>query len=507
MSIISIRDVVKTYGGVVALNGALLEANAGEVHGILGPNGSGKSTINKILAGSVRPDQGQIEISGEERKISSPTDAATLGVGAVYQQLSVIPDLSVQQNLVLGREPGPMGFVSRKKQRVVAESMFDLLAGGLGPGVRLDTRVAELSPGQQQLVEIGKVLLRDPKILVLDEATAALHRDQVSLLFDIIRERRAIGTCVLFVSHRLDEITTICDRATILRTGKTVATVNLADTSPDELVNLMVGSKLATTERRPSSATNEVALRVSDVSGPNLEGVTFAARRGEIVGLGGLQGQGQSELLMTLFGASKPTRGALAVNGEDFGFGSTARSAKFGIALVPGNRSSQGMFSRRPIQENLSVVSLGKRTMLGVISAAREKQAATRAIEQLQIKIGELADPISSLSGGNAQKVIIAKWLMNEPSVVLLDDPTKGVDIGAKAEIYRLVRELASTGTTIVLNSSEDRELVTLCDRVLVMFEGEIVKELVGDEISEESLVSSALQISAEVEAEESASD
>lgn len=503
MPMIELRDVVKTYGGVVALDGAHLDAEAGEVHGLLGPNGSGKSTINKILAGSVRPDSGTLRLDGHEATIHSPGHSAAQGIGAVYQQLTVIPTLTVEQNLILGAEPARAGVLRTKPGREQAAAMLERLAPGLGPAVTANTLVADLNPGQQQLIEIGKVLLREPRILILDEATASLHRTQVELLFDLVRERRDAGVCVLFVSHRLDEILQLCDRATILRTGRTVATVTMAETTPDELVRLMVGDVLAADEKPPSTATGEVALRVTGLEGRRLHGVDLEAHAGEIIGLGGLQGQGQSELLMTLFGARPHSKGTIELKGTALGGYRPARAARLGFALVPGNRGTQGMFSLRPIQENLSIVSLWRRVLAGVgISPRREREAAAQAVDDLGIVIGSLGNPISSLSGGNAQKVIIAKWLMNQPEVILLDDPTKGVDIGAKAEIYQIVRNLAAEGKTILINSSEDRELVTLCDRVLVMFEGRVVTELSGDEITEENLVSSALLISAEIDAE-----
>nr|NLD40689.1 sugar ABC transporter ATP-binding protein [Actinomycetales bacterium] len=303
MPLIEVRDVVKTYGGVVALNGANLEARAGEVHGLLGPNGSGKSTINKILAGSVRPDSGTLTVDDERVHLSSPLDSDRIGIGAVYQQLSVIPTLTVEQNLLLGREPSRFGVLNHRQGRAQAREILERLRPALGPKVSLTTPLDQLSAGQQQLIEIGKVLLRKPRILILDEATASLYRGQVDLLFELVREAREAGACVLFVSHRLDEIFQICDRATILRAGRAVATVEMDATSPDELVRLMVGETLAAAQRPPSAATEETALQVSGLAGPRLHGINLTARAGEIIGLGGLQGQGQSELLMTLFGA------------------------------------------------------------------------------------------------------------------------------------------------------------------------------------------------------------
>lgn len=489
-----LTEVHKHYGGVRALDGADLIARSGEVHGLLGPNGSGKSTLNKVLAGSVRPDAATITIDGEPVRIGSPTDAHRLGIAAAYQQLSVIEDLTVEENLVLGTEPSTLGFLSRKRSRDSAARMLERLRAGL-PGVSLRTYVRDLSPGEAQLVEIGKVLLREPRILVLDEATASLHRDQVQVLFDLVNEERDKGTVTLFVSHRLDEILTICDRATILRAGKTVADVDVLEAGSDELVRLMVGNELAVQEKEASHTRPEVALAVRGLTADPLQDVSFDLHAGEVLGLGGLQGQGQSELLLSLFGARRQVNGEIELHGRAVGRLNTTKAARSGIALVPGDRGREGTFPQRPIQENLSIASLWRRAKAGIaLTIGAERSAAQQMVDALAIKIGSLGDPVSSLSGGNAQKVVIGKWLLNEPDIILLDDPTKGVDVGAKAEIYTIIRNLAARGCAILLNSSEDRELVTLADRVLVFYEGRIVAELSG-EITEERLVSEALLV------------
>lgn len=491
--LVRLTGVRKRYGGVRALQGASITAAGGEVHGLLGPNGSGKSTLGKVLAGSVRPDAAEIEIAGERVRIGSPRAAAKLGIAAVYQQLSLIPALTVGENLVLGNEPGRLGFLSARAARREIRPVLERLAPALGE-VHADQPVHELNPGQQQLIEIGKALLRQPRILLLDEATASLHRDQVAVVFDIVRALRDEGASILFVSHRLGEITELCDRATILRSGETVAETPVAGTEPDELVRLMVGDVQAVERVHSARPDGRTRLRVSGLVGDRLHGVDLQARAGEIVGLGGLQGQGQSELLLALFGATAST-GTVDVDDQPVRLSSPRSAAANGIALVPGDRGTQGTLPQRPIQENLTIASHRLRSRFGLLAAGRERAAAQSMVEALAIKMGELSDPVSSLSGGNAQKVVFGKWLLTEPGVVLLDDPTKGVDVGAKAEIYRIIRRLADAGATVIINSSEDRELVTVCDRVLVMFEGAIHAELVGDEITEQRLVQAALLI------------
>jgi len=496
--LLQMSGVTKHYGGVRALDGASLSLEAGEVHGLLGPNGSGKSTLNKVLAGTVAADRAEITLDGRPLAIHSPRDAHRHGIAAVYQQLSLIPDLTVAQNLTLGVEPARAGFLrARVSAPDVAETLRQF-APALGDRVTASTPVADLPPGEQQIVEIAKAVMRRPRILILDEATASLHRDQVSLVFDVVRRLCAAGVSVAFVSHRIDEVMQLCTRATILRSGRTVASTELAGTSEQELVSLMIGQTRAPeAAAAPRAEKGEPRLTVTGLSGQNLNNVSLRAHRGEVLGLGGLQGQGQSELLLTIFGALRAREGSITTSS---GRGARIRhprdAARIGIALVPGDRATQGMFAQRSIQENISIVSLARRLMAGVaISARRERAAAASMIDRLSIKIGRLTDPVSSLSGGNQQKVIIAKWLLNEPGIVLLDDPTKGVDVGAKAEIYALIRKLTRNGAAVIFNSSDDRELAEIADRVLVMYEGSVKGELDAEDVTYDNLVSSALLI------------
>lgn len=506
MAYLEMTDIAKRYGSVLALDGASLSANRGEVHGLLGPNGSGKSTLNKVLTGVVEADRAQIVIDGRQIVVSGPMDAHKQGVAAVYQQLSLIPELSVEQNIVLGTEPGGWGFVSARRSREAARKVMDRFGSALGSGVTPGTRVDTLSPGQAQIVEICKALVRRPEVLVLDEATASLGQHQTEVLFDIIREECSRGACVIFVSHRLDEVFALCQRATVVRSGRTVATVEISETDENELVRLMVGEdylrKVSAVRDRTPDENADVTFAVDGLSTGRLSNISFSLRRGEIVGLGGLQGQGQSDLLMSLFGAERRHTGTITIGSRTVEIRTPVHARRAGVALVPGDRGSQGLLGQRPIQENISIVSLVRRARAGfALSRKLETAAARRMVDRLAIKIGSLKDPVSSLSGGNQQKVILAKWLLADPSVVLLDDPTKGVDVGAKAEVYALMRELADAGVSILFNSSEDRELADLADRVLVLYEGRIVQELSAP-LSIDTLVAAALRVDAEPDAE-----
>lgn len=496
MSSLSVDGVDKRYGGTQALKDASLEVVSGEVHGLLGPNGSGKSTLNKVLAGAVRPDRANVRLDGQPVVINGPLDAHRLGIESVYQHLSLVPQLTVAENLVLGTEASKAGWLTPKAQRADVDAMLERLAPALGAKVRPNSRVAGLPPDARQLLEFAKVVLRRPKFLILDEATASLHRDEVALLFEMVRELVTDGVGVVFVSHRMEEVMELCHRATVIRNGVNVATVSMAETDEQQLVQLMVGDIAAAARHEYVPTEAEPVLEVANLETNDLHDISFALRPGEILGLGGLQGQGQSDLLMTLFGARPVRSGQIKVANSDVRFHNPRGAIRAGLALVPGDRNSEGLYPQRSIQENISTVTLPRRAVGGIgVAMGKERRVAQSQVDALSIKIGSLNDPVSSLSGGNAQKVVIGKWLPANPRIVLLDDPTKGVDIGAKAEIYQIIRMLTDDGVAVILNSSDDVELTELADRVLVLYEGRIVQELIGAEVTHDGLVAAALRV------------
>ena len=488
MSKLKLSGVSKAYGATLALRRGDLEVEAGELHVLIGSNGSGKSTLCKIAAGSVRPDAGEIVIDGRPVAISGPQGARALGIGIFYQELSLAAHRTVEENICLTDLPLKAGlFVDRQALSARAARYIALFEGVAGDGFAADAVVGDLRADQRQLVEIMKALATEAPILIFDEPTSALDSAQVERFFDILRGLKSEGRAMVFISHRMDEIFSIGDRVTVIRDGETVATSRIADTDQATVIGQMVGEPSAHGAQAVSAtppagtAPGEPVLSVRGLTGPGYSDVSFDMRRGEIVGFGGLHGQGQSSVLRALFGAYPVAAGEVMLKGERLDARSPRAAILRGAAYVSGDRGRDGIIQGRPIIENLTPIHyLRQRLLLARPVALRDK--ARPAVEALHTRFAGYSHPINSLSGGNQQKVVIARWLIDRPDVLLLDDPTKGVDLSAKNDLFALIRKLAAEGLGIVLYSSEDAELLANADRILVFNGGRVTRELAGGE-------------------------
>src|SRR5512138_3474764 len=493
---LSAQHVVKRYGGVVALSDGNLDVNSGEVVALIGANGSGKSTMSKVINGVVVLDGGQLLLDGSPVQFTSPHAAKAMGISTVFQELSLIPQMTVADNIWLTREPlGSGGMVNRKSVNTKTEELLALFAGTFKTDLRPDLPVAELPPDEKQIVEILKAISVDPRMLILDEATASLDSRQVERLFELVRQWKAAGKAIVFVSHRMEEIFRITDRYSVLHNGRTVGAGNISDITEKDLVKLMADKDSVFSFARKSVRKDgkTVCLAVNDLETRILRGVSFEVQEGELVGIGGLQGQGQRDLLLSLFGEI-PFTGNVQYNGRPVHFRHPRQAMQNGFALVPGDRAREGLLYIRSILENLQLPSWRRYGLPLKINKAKKDAEQTGA--SLNLTMAGLAEPVSSLSGGNAQKVVIGKWLMRQPRLLLLDDPTKGVDVGTKAEFYALLTRLSDEGKTILFYSTDDEELIGLCERVLVMHDGKIRTELSGKTLTKENLISASLGVS-----------
>ena len=489
-------DIHMRFGGVHALRGATFAARRGEIHGLCGENGAGKSTLLKILSG-VHPAgsyRGEVRIAGAVQRHAGPAEARRAGIAVVYQELTLVPELTVAQNLLLGREPRRHGLVDHARLEAIARG--DLARFGVADRIDVARPVRELGIGQQQIVEIVRALPQDARILVLDEPTAALNAQETELLMGWLRTLRDAGTTCIYVSHRLDEIFALCDRVTVLRDGRTVATANTVDTGPDEVVAAMVGGA-AGERRRPAApplAAGSPVLEVEDLrvyraraTTPVIAGVSLTLRPGEIVAVCGAMGSGRTALLSALFGcASGGITGRVRIAGRTAWLTSPIAAIGHGVAFLPEDRKGRGIVPDMTVAQNLALPALPAR--LGLVDPIAEQQRADRRIRDLRIR-GAANDRVITLSGGNQQKVVLGKWLEHRPRVLLLDDPTRGVDVGARDEIYAILEELAGAGTAILFASSDLAEVLRLAGRILVLRDGRIAGALHRDEATEEAIV------------------
>lgn len=485
--------LAKSFGGVRALNGASFAAAPGEVHALVGENGAGKSTLIKILGGRLRPDAGSMRLKGEAVELHGPGEAHRRGAWTVFQELTLLPWMTVAENLLLGDEPrGALGLIDRRRMSRDADAALARL------GIRHidpDALVEDIPLAARQIVEIVRVVIREPAILLLDEPTSSLGEHEVAWLFDLIRELRAQQTCIVFTSHRWNEIASIADRITIFRNGAEVGTYRAIEER--EAITLMTGQRLDTLfPPVPPLAAEVPMLEAQDLAAPGISAIGFTLRRGEILGVGGLTGHGHRELFLTLFGALRAERGTILVGGEALRLRGPrdAIRAGLGIALVPEDRKTEGLLLPMTIRDNLTLAILERISRLGVIEAGAEAERTRRLADALQIKTPSLMQPAGSLSGGNQQKVLIGRWLLAESRILLLYDVTRGVDIATKHEIYELMVRLIGEGRAILFYSSDAEELAHLCHRVLVMREGRIAAELAAPNLSAEAIVAAAVR-------------
>ncbi len=494
--LIRVEKIAKSYVGVRALDGVSMEIMAGEIHALCGENGAGKSTLIKVLAGSVMPDEGRVMVGGVPLATGSVRASEAAGIAVIHQESVAFPHLSAQDNIFVGREPRRMGRLLLDRGRMLAETRA--LLARLGENIDPFKPVGELPMAQRQMVGMARALSHKCRLLIMDEPTASLSTRETEVLFRIMRQLKAEGVSILYVSHRLEEIFLLADRVTVFRDGKYVGTRATREINQDELIRMMVGRELLQVEgavkAAGESAGGEVLLEVRDLSRAGVfEDVSLQVRCGEIVGMAGLVGAGRSEVAQTIFGADRADEGTVAIGGRVLKRGSIQAALEAGVALVPEDRQHVGLVLPMSVRANLSMAVLSELTSGGLISSAREESLARKLIEDLRVKAAYSWVAAQTLSGGNQQKLVIGKWLATHPKLLILDEPTRGVDVGAKAEIYKLVRGLAETGMAILVISSDLPEVLLLSDRILVMRSGRIAGELHRHEATQEKILALAV--------------
>jgi rhamnose transport system ATP-binding protein len=486
------ENVTKSYAGVHALRSASFELRAGEIHALIGENGAGKSTFIKIITGAVANDGGTIEIGGERISENSPAFAKSLGVAAIYQQPALFPELTVAENIAIGQEKtGIFGIVNWNGRRKIAAELLARVGARIDP----ETFAGELSMPQQQLVEIARALGADAKILILDEPTASLSEEDTNNLFRVIRELRAAGVGMIYISHRLEELPAIADRVTVLRDGETIETRPMAEVSRQELIRLMVGREISAVFPKEKVEIGESIFEIRNLSARSagIKNINLSVKAGEIVGVAGLVGAGRTELAKTIFGLETVDAGEILVRGNSIKIGHPSEAVEYGIAYLPEDRRKHGVILDFPISSNITLASLKILSGFGGMNFRREREIAAEYTRRLGVKTPSIHDSVSTLSGGNQQKVALSRWLVTKPSVLILDEPTQGIDVGAKSEIHALMSELASQGVAILMISSELPEILGMSDRIAVMSGGTIVKILDREEATQDRILSIAL--------------
>ena len=483
------RAICKAFNSVPALINVDFELRSGEVHVLVGENGAGKSTLMKILTGEMHPDSGTVSIDGKQIQIKTPLDAKRLGIGSVHQELMLAPHLSVAQNIFLGREPvKATRIVDWKRLYADAKRLLEEL------NIPLDAEapVNELTVAQRQLVEIAKVLSQNPRILILDEPTSALTETEIDLLLNKVTQLKSKGIGIVYITHKMEEIHRIADRSSVLRDGENAGSLKREDFDVQKLIEMMVGRKDITNYQRVYQKVAEPILEVRNLSNHNVRNIGFTLHRGEILGIAGLMGSGRSEMARALFGIDRINQGEVFLENEKLKLNHPRRSIKFGMGFAPEDRKEQALLLEMPLWPNISISKLFRRKS-GIRKISAEKRLAKEYISRLSIKASGIRQTTKSLSGGNQQKVVISRWLATDPKILILDEPTRGIDIGTKTEIYELLSQMTQNGVSVIVISSELHELVAICDRILVMCEGQISGELNHHEFSQERIMALAI--------------
>lgn len=487
-TILRLNHITKLYPGVNALDNLSIDLREGEVHAVVGENGAGKSTMIKIISGAIEPTQGNIEINGRKYDYMTPISARKNGIAVIYQEFTLIPVLSVAENIYMGEFLKKGMALDKKMMEENAVKLFSRLKVVIDPKVK----VQDLTTGYQQVVEIAKAISKNIKILIMDEPSAPLTVSEVEAMYKVVDLLKKEGVAIIYISHRMDEIFRLSDRVSVLRDGKYITTVDTKDTDKQELIRYMVGRELTETYPKREDSHGKTILSLKHISGNGIKDISFDVREKEILGIGGLMGSGRTELMQLIFGSEPITEGEIILNGKKLDISNCQEAIKEGIAFVPEDRKSQGLILDMSVKENTTLPLLRRISAKGIINTSREQEITEHCIDELNTKISSMDQQVKNLSGGNQQKVVLAKWLAMKPQILIFDEPTRGIDVGAKAEIYKIMTRLVNEGKTILMVSSDMEELIGMSDRVIVMSKGRISGELTKNEITSEKIMEKA---------------
>ncbi|MGI6777818.1 MAG: sugar ABC transporter ATP-binding protein [Acetivibrionales bacterium] len=487
--ILELKGITKEYPGVLALDNVSMDFNKGEVHALLGENGAGKSTLIKVLSGAIIPNRGEIVFEGDTYGYMTPALAQKLGIGVIYQEFNLVPSLSVADNIFLGDEIRKGIIRDRKQMMKKSEELLSSLKINISPAAL----ISDLSVAYRQIVEIVKAVSKNVKVLIMDEPSAPLTNNEVEAMFELIKRLKSQGVTIIYISHRIEELFRISDRVTVLRDGQYICTKNTSDTNRTELISLMVGRPLTEQYPERNSDIGDIMLEVKGLNaGGLLKDINFQVKKGEILGISGLVGAGRTELARAIFGADEIESGEIYIEGQKINIKSPKEAIKHGIALIPEDRKQQGLLLEMSVAHNITFANIKEMCKNTIISIKKEKELVDDSILKLRIKTPSAAQRVKNLSGGNQQKVVLAKWLAAYSRIMIFDEPTRGIDVGSKHEIYMLMNQLANEGKAIIMISSELPELLGMADRILVMHEGEITGELSKEEATQDSIMNLA---------------